>query len=83
MNKKIVIAGGTGFIGNHLASEFKKAGYEVSIISRRSGTIRWTNFQGILSALENADGVVNLAGKSVDCRYNTKFLDRSEILWII
>ena len=77
MNKKIVIAGGTGFIGNHLAVEFKKAGYKVLIISRRSDTIRWTNFQGILSALENADLVVNLAGKTVDCRYNTKFPDRS------
>jgi NAD dependent epimerase/dehydratase family enzyme len=27
MKKKIVIAGGTGFIGNHLVVEFKKAGY--------------------------------------------------------
>jgi uncharacterized protein len=72
MNKKIVIAGGTGFIGNHLVDDFKKAGYEVLIISRRSGTIRWSNFQGILSALENADLVVNLAGKSVDCRYSAK-----------
>ncbi|HLA57371.1 MAG TPA: TIGR01777 family oxidoreductase [Puia sp.] len=72
MNKKIVIAGGTGFIGNHLAAEFRKTGCEVLIISRRSGTIRWTNFQGILGALENADLVVNLAGKSVDCRYNAK-----------
>jgi uncharacterized protein len=72
MNEKIVIAGGTGFIGNHLADGFKKAGYEVLFISRRAGTIRWTDFQGILSALENADLVVNLAGKSVDCRYNAK-----------
>jgi uncharacterized protein (TIGR01777 family) len=72
MNKKIAIAGGTGFIGNHLAAEFKNLGYEVLIISRRADTIRWTNFQGILSALENAVLVVNLAGKSVDCRYNAK-----------
>jgi len=72
MNKKIVIAGGTGFIGNHLATGFKEAGFEVLIISRRAGTIRWTNFQGILGALENADLVVNLAGKSVDCRYNSR-----------
>jgi uncharacterized protein (TIGR01777 family) len=72
MNRKIVIAGGTGFIGNHLATGFKKEGYEVLIISRQAGTIRWTNFQGILGALENADMLVNLAGKSVDCRYNIK-----------
>ena len=72
MSKKIVIAGGTGFIGNHLVARFKKAGFEVLIISRRAGTIRWTNFQGILNALENADLVINLAGKSVDCRYNAE-----------
>jgi uncharacterized protein len=72
MKKKIVIAGGTGFIGNHLAAEFKKDEYQVLIISRRAGTIRWTDFQGILSALENANLLVNLAGKSVDCRYNAK-----------
>jgi uncharacterized protein (TIGR01777 family) len=72
MNKKIVIAGGTGFIGNYLAAEFKKAGDDLLIISRRPGTIRWTDFQGILSALEGAELVINLAGKSVDCRYNAK-----------
>lgn len=72
MNKKIVIAGGTGFIGNHLVTRFKKAGYEVFIISRKSGTIRWTNFQGILNALDNSELVINLAGKSVDCRYNAE-----------
>jgi uncharacterized protein len=71
-NRKIVIAGGTGFIGNHLASGFKNEGNDVLIISRRPGTIRWTDFQGILSALENADLVVNLAGKSVNCRYTAK-----------
>ena len=72
MNKKLIIAGGTGFIGNHLVTEFRKAGYEVFIISRRAGTIRWTDFQGILGSLENADLLINLAGKSVDCRYNAK-----------
>ncbi len=72
MDKKIVIAGGTGFIGTHLAAGFRKEGYKVLIISRRAGTIRWTDFQGILGALENAELLVNLAGKSVDCRYNEK-----------
>lgn len=76
MNKKIVIAGGTGFIGKHLAKEFKKQGYEVLIISRREGTIQWTDFPGILRSLENAELLVNLAGKSVDCRYNAKNKER-------
>jgi hypothetical protein len=54
MNRKIVIAGGTGFIGSYLANGFRKEGYEVLIISRRQGTIRWTDFKGILDSLENA-----------------------------
>jgi hypothetical protein len=69
---KVVIAGGTGFIGSYLTNEFSKTGHEVLIISRRADTIRWTDFRGIRIALENADLLVNLAGKSVDCRYNTR-----------
>jgi uncharacterized protein len=72
MKMKVVIAGGTGFIGSFLTKEFNKAGHEVLVISRRAGTVRWTDFRGIRNALENADLLVNLAGKSVDCRYNAR-----------
>ena len=78
MKRKIVIAGGTGFIGNYLASEFVKLGYEVLVISRSAGNVQWANVQAIIQALENADMLVNLAGKSVDCRYNEK--NKAEIL---
>jgi len=78
MKRKIVIAGGTGFIGNYLANEFAKMGYEVLVISRSAGNVQWANVQGIIHALENADMLVNLAGKSVDCRYNAR--NKAEIL---
>ena len=78
MKRKIVIAGGTGFIGKYLASEFVKLGYEVLVISRSAGNVQWANVQAIIQALENADMLVNLAGKSVDCRYNEK--NKAEIL---
>ena len=78
MKKKIVIAGGTGFIGKHLKIRFEKNGYEVLIISRAAGDIAWTDLPGMISALENAEVVINLAGKSVDCRYNEK--NKAEIL---
>jgi uncharacterized protein (TIGR01777 family) len=78
MKSKIVLAGGTGFIGSYLALEFKKTGYEVLVISRKGGDVQWSDSQATVNALENATMVVNLAGKSVDCRYNEK--NKTEIL---
>ncbi len=78
MEKKIVIAGGTGFIGNYLSSYFLKQGYAVKIISRQKHAIQWSDQHGIIEALENAEMLINLAGKSVDCRYNEK--NKKEIL---
>jgi uncharacterized protein len=72
MNKKIVIAGGTGFTGQYLTQKFKSLGYEVIIISRQTEHINWDNTTAIIAALENAEMLINLAGKSVDCRYNEK-----------
>ncbi len=78
MNKKVVIAGGTGFIGTYLQEEFRKMGYEVFIIARQNQSIHWDKEGEIISALENAALLINLAGKSVDCRYNEK--NKAEIL---
>ncbi|HLU21747.1 MAG TPA: TIGR01777 family oxidoreductase [Bacillaceae bacterium] len=78
MKKKIVIAGGTGFIGKYFENKFKTLGYEVKIISRQSPNISWDNKHEIVDALENAEMLINLAGKSVNCRYNDK--NKAEIL---
>lgn len=78
MKKKIVIAGGTGFIGTYLQMYFESTGYEVKIISRQPHTIIWTDTSAIVDALEGAEMVINLAGKSVDCRYNE--VNKAEIL---
>lgn len=72
MKKKIVLAGGTGFIGQYLEKQFTEQGYEVHIISRRSNQILWNDPMGIIAALEGAEMLINLAGKSVNCRYNDK-----------
>ncbi|WP_343701150.1 TIGR01777 family oxidoreductase [Chitinophaga sp.] len=77
-NKKIVIAGGSGFIGAGLIEYF---GPENSIVvlsrakARRSGTVSYVQWDGKspgpwVQELEGADLLVNLAGKSVNCRYN-------------
>jgi len=72
MKRKIVIAGGTGFIGQYLTDHFEKMGYGVAVISRSRGDVQWNDTSGIVSVLDNAEVVINLAGKSVDCRYNEK-----------
>jgi len=77
MKKKIVIAGGTGFVGKYLVRKFKESGYEVTIISRQAAHVNWNEPAAIHAALEDAEMLINLAGKSVDCRYNDR--NRKEI----
>jgi uncharacterized protein (TIGR01777 family) len=76
--KKIVLAGGTGFLGSFLSSKFRADGYKVIIISRNNGDVAWKDKEAIVTALNGADVVINLAGKSVDCRYTEK--NKSAIL---
>ncbi len=66
------MAGGTGFVGQDFAQRFKKLGYEVLIISRQPGHIAWEDSDGIRQALEGAEMLINLAGKSVNCRYTNE-----------
>jgi len=72
LKKKVVLAGGTGFIGKYLERKFTQQNYEVIIISRQPQHVAWTDIKGIATAVDNAELVINLAGKSVDCRYNEK-----------
>jgi len=74
---KIIIAGGTGFLGENLEKYFTEKGNRVYILTRkprRENEIYWnakTVGEG-QNILENADVLINLTGKSVDCRYNEK-----------
>lgn len=70
--KKIVLAGGSGFIGRYLLSKFSAQGYEILIVSRSKGDVVWEDKKALVNALEGAEVVINLAGKSVDCRYSEK-----------
>ncbi|MGG4103012.1 TIGR01777 family oxidoreductase [Paenibacillus lautus] len=71
--KKIVLAGGTGFIGTYLTKKFtNEQQTQVLMISRRKGHIAWNDQEAIVAALEGADMLINLAGKSVNCRYDEK-----------
>lgn len=78
MTGTIVLAGGTGFIGAYLEREWRRNGWEVRHISRRQGHIAWNDEPAIIQALEGARLLVNLAGRSVNCRYNAA--NREEIM---
>lgn len=73
---KVVIPGGTGQVGTILARAFHAGGHEVVVLSRRPAPARWRTVEwdarsvgAWASELEAADAVINLAGRSVDCRY--------------
>ncbi|SFN86330.1 hypothetical protein SAMN05421741_11277 [Paenimyroides ummariense] len=76
--KKMVIAAGTGFLGTVLIDFFKESYQELIVLTRgkseRKNNIQYVHWNansltGWESVLENADVLINLAGKSVDCRY--------------
>jgi uncharacterized protein (TIGR01777 family) len=73
-NVKVVLAGGTGQVGCLLQRHF--AGHEVVVLSRSSGALWDGRTLGPWAReLEGADVVVNLAGRSVSCRYTQDNLD--------
>ncbi|MGI2329191.1 TIGR01777 family oxidoreductase [Planococcus sp. YIM B11945] len=78
MERKVVLAGGTGFIGRYFQKKFLEEGYEVVVISRQDKHLSWLDHTGIVDALDGADILINLAGKSVNCRYNKR--NKEEIL---
>ena len=74
--EKIVITGGSGFLGVNLAQALLASDYEVCLISRNPPKIKgdwkyvsWDaqSLSEWASELEGAGAIVNLAGRSVDC----------------
>jgi len=84
---KLIIAAGTGFLGQVLVNHFKNKFEEIAILTRGKSQItngikyvNWNakTFSGWEKELENAAVLINLAGKSVDCRYTIE--NKKEIL---
>jgi uncharacterized protein (TIGR01777 family) len=77
MSDKIVITGGSGFLGHALISLLRKEGYQLLVLSRRPGQhsdldtasvkmLEWDgrNLNGWAKELESAAAVINLAGEN-------------------
>lgn len=93
-NKKIVIAGGTGFIGEEMIRYFGKDNQLFILTRQVPGALNNRNHYHSLTEkdlqqvqyvkwdaettgdwvqyIDGADLIINLAGKSVNCRYTTK-----------
>jgi len=81
---KVVIAGGSGFLGEILTSHFANQEYKVTIVSRSKPTFKrnfdWLQWDGKtlgdwVNSLDGANILINLSGKSVNCRYTQKNKD--------
>ena len=84
---KVLIAGGSGFIGKHLAQHFIEKGDQVVVLTRRASHdkdgvkyLQWDakNLGEWSKELNTTDLVINLTGKSVNCRYTEE--NKKEIL---
>lgn len=79
--KKLIIAGGTGFLGSILIDYFKNQFDEIVLLSRKQNNLTQKIKTVIWDAktvgpwtqeLEGADVLINMTGRSVDCRYTPK-----------
>ena len=83
--RRIIIAGGSGQVGTLLARHFHSHGDSVAVLTRTPTQVSWrvVAWDGVtlgkwVHELERADLLINLAGRSVNCRYNAA--NRREIL---
>ncbi len=86
---KIVIPGGSGQVGTLLARAFHDEGHEVVVLSRKPYSAPWQvaiwdaqTFGAWAAEIDGADVVINLAGRSVNCRYtpeNRRLITESRV----
>jgi uncharacterized protein (TIGR01777 family) len=76
---KIVIPGGSGQVGTVLAKAFVEDGHDVVVLSRNVEQHEWRVIEwdgktlgDWAGEIDGADVVINLAGRSVNCRYNAE-----------
>jgi uncharacterized protein (TIGR01777 family) len=74
---RVVITGGSGQVGQILARHFHAHGADVAVVARHIDGAPWSTVKWDVlhpgewgKELDGADVVVNLAGRSVNCRYN-------------
>ncbi len=87
---KIVLPGGSGQVGTLLARAFHQDGHEVAVLSRKLYQAPWRvavwdaeTIGDWAGEVDGVDAVINLAGRSVNCRYtpeNRRLIKESRVL---
>jgi uncharacterized protein (TIGR01777 family) len=81
MYNKIILAGGTGYLGQVLIEYYINKAKEIVVLSREShqniDSIKYCRWDAVTKGewvkdMEGADLLVNLCGKNVNCRYTAK-----------
>lgn len=84
---KIILAGGSGFIGSYLVEYCQKHQIQVVILTRKYksnyNNVKYVNWNGInidlwIEELENTDLLINLTGKNIQCLFTKK--NKKELL---
>lgn len=82
---RILLPGGSGQVGTVVARAFHASGHEVVVLSRTPASAPWRvvawdaeHLGSWASAVDGSDVVINLAGRSVNCRYTPR--NRRDIL---
>ncbi|TBN56978.1 TIGR01777 family protein [Glaciihabitans arcticus] len=70
--QRIVIAGASGFMGQYFVRRFREEGETVVTVGRSGSDVTWGDTAALEAALDGADLLLNLAGKSVNARYSGK-----------
>ena len=77
---KVMIAGGTGFIGKYLEKRFIEMNHQPFILTRKPSAENHIEWNGIqkdqwMQELEDCALLINLAGKSINCRHHARNVD--------
>jgi uncharacterized protein (TIGR01777 family) len=70
--QRIVIAGASGFMGQYFVRRFRADGDTVVTVGRAGSDVTWGDTAALERAVDGADVLLNLAGKSVNTRYTEK-----------
>ena len=73
--RRAVLAGASGFIGQRLVRELTADGYEVARVGRTGPDARWGEPDRLAELIDGSELLVNLAGRSVGCRYTDAHRD--------